>query len=83
MLLVLIPGVGMWGIWWTAGLTWMISALFCLLRYFSWRRKVKDVSPAMDAGNVANEDAAVIEIANDELNEFARLQIRNSQSSAY
>ena len=40
MLLVLIPAVGLWGIWWTAGVTWMISALFCLLRYFLWRKKL-------------------------------------------
>ncbi|MBR3763795.1 MAG: MATE family efflux transporter [Clostridia bacterium] len=40
MLIVLIPGVGLWGIWWTAGITWCISGLFCLARYFSWRRKV-------------------------------------------
>ena len=40
MLLVLIPAVGLWGIWWTAGITWMISALFCLLRYFLWHRKL-------------------------------------------
>ena len=40
MLVVLIPGVGMWGIWWTAGVTWAISGLSCLLRYFTWRRKV-------------------------------------------
>lgn len=39
MLIVLIPGTGLWGIWWTAGLTWIISAIFCLLRYISWRRK--------------------------------------------
>ena len=32
-------GVGVWGIWWTAGLTWLISAVFCCLRYFAWRRK--------------------------------------------
>jgi Na+-driven multidrug efflux pump len=38
-LLVLLPGVGVWGIWWTAGLTWLISAVFCCLRYFAWRRK--------------------------------------------
>lgn len=38
-LLVLLPGVGVWGIWWTAGLTWMISGVFCCLRYFAWRRK--------------------------------------------
>lgn len=41
MLLVLIPAMGMWGIWWTAGLAWTISALFCLLRYLSWRRKAQ------------------------------------------
>lgn len=40
MLIVLIPGVGLWGIWWTAGITWCISGLFCLARYSSWRRKV-------------------------------------------
>ena len=40
LLIVLIPGVGYWGIWWTAGITWGISALFCLLRYVSWRRRV-------------------------------------------
>ena len=39
MLIVLIPGVGLWGIWWTAGITWGISGLFCMVRYFSWRRK--------------------------------------------
>ncbi len=39
MLIVLIPGLGMWSIWWTAGISWFISALFCLLRYFSWHRK--------------------------------------------
>ena len=39
--LLLIPSVGVWAIWWTAGLTWAISALACLLRYLSWSRKAK------------------------------------------
>ncbi len=39
MLLVLIPGIGIWSIWWTAGLAWTISAIFCLLRYFVWNKK--------------------------------------------
>lgn len=39
MLIVLIPTVGMWGIWWTTGLSWFISAIFCMLRYLSWRKK--------------------------------------------
>lgn len=39
MLIILIPGMDHMGIWWTSGLTWGISGLFCLLRYFSWRRQ--------------------------------------------
>lgn len=37
--LALLPGVGVWSIWWTAGLTWAVSAAACLMRYFSWRAK--------------------------------------------
>jgi len=37
--LMLIPSVGVWAIWWTAGLTWAVSALFCVLRYLWWRRR--------------------------------------------
>ena len=39
MLLMAVSGLGVWTIWWTAGLTWAISALFCALRYLRWRRK--------------------------------------------
>lgn len=42
LLLVLIPGVGMDSIWWATGLTWAFAALFCLLRYFSWRKKISE-----------------------------------------
>ena len=41
MLLMLIPGMGVDSIWWTTGLTWAVSAVFCMLRYFSWRRKTE------------------------------------------
>ncbi len=37
--MMLIPSVGVWAIWWTAGLTWAVSALFCVLRYLWWKRK--------------------------------------------
>ena len=30
--------IGVWVIWWTAGLTWMASAVFCLLRYVTYKR---------------------------------------------
>ena len=36
-----------------------------------------------DNVKIENEDATVIELANEELNRFAKLQIRNSQQSAY
>ncbi|MBQ3270770.1 MAG: hypothetical protein IJH09_12725 [Clostridia bacterium] len=39
ILLIRLTDVGVWGLWWTAGLTWMISGAFCLLRYISWRKK--------------------------------------------
>ena len=45
---VLIPGIGVWGIWLTAGSTWLISALFCLIRYFSWKGNRNDKSIADD-----------------------------------
>ena len=42
LLLAMIPSVGLWGIWWTAGLTWCISAIFCMLRYFFWNQKIRE-----------------------------------------
>lgn len=38
MLLMRVFSVGVWAIWWTAGLTWVISGLFCMLRYLAWRK---------------------------------------------
>lgn len=37
--LTMIPLIGVWGIWWATGLSWLISAIFCVLRYFSWKKK--------------------------------------------
>ena len=39
MILMLLPGADVEIIWWTAGLTWAISALACALRYFAWRAR--------------------------------------------
>lgn len=38
-LFFLIPGIGLWSIWWAAALTWVISAVFCGMRYVAWRKK--------------------------------------------
>ncbi len=49
-LLALIPGVGVWSIWWTAGLTWLISSFVCTGRYLSWRRKHIPPTPRRHPG---------------------------------
>ncbi len=39
--LTMVPFIGVWGIWWSTGLSWLISAVFCILRYFTWKKKNK------------------------------------------
>ena len=39
LLLLQLTSVGVWSIWITAGVTWMLAGLTCLLRYISWRKK--------------------------------------------
>lgn len=39
LILVAIPMIGVWGIWWSAGFVWFFSALSSILRYISWRKK--------------------------------------------
>ncbi len=39
LLLLGLTSAGVWSIWITAGVTWMLAGIFCVLRYFSWRRK--------------------------------------------
>ncbi len=41
-ILMAIPGVGLWGCWYTNGLTWAITGLGCVIRYLKgrWRTKV-------------------------------------------
>ena len=45
LLLLQFTGFGVWSIWITAGVTWMLAGLTCLLRYFSWRRKLEKSGP--------------------------------------
>ncbi len=39
-ILVTIPFIGIWGIWYTSGLTWFITGLFSVVRYKQgkWKR---------------------------------------------
>jgi putative MATE family efflux protein len=39
LLLLRLTTAGVWSVWITAGLTWLIAGFFCVLRYISWNRK--------------------------------------------
>ena len=39
LLLLHLTSAGVWCVWITAGLTWLIAGFFCVLRYISWNRK--------------------------------------------
>jgi len=36
--LTMIPLIGVWGIWWSAGIVWVVSAAFSIWRYMSWKK---------------------------------------------
>lgn len=38
LLVAVIPDADRMTIWWACGLTWVISAAFCMLRYVAWRK---------------------------------------------
>ena len=42
LLLLHFTGIGVWSIWITAGLTWMLAGVSCVLRYVSWRKKAEN-----------------------------------------
>ncbi len=39
LLLLHFSAIGVWSIWITAGLTWMLAGVSCILRYVSWQKK--------------------------------------------
>ena len=39
LLLLTLTSTGVWSIWITAGVTWLLAGLSCILRYISWRKK--------------------------------------------
>ena len=39
LLLIHMTTAGVWSIWITAGVTWMLAGFSCILRYVSWRKK--------------------------------------------
>lgn len=43
-LLIRIPGIGMWGIWYTNGLNWMLTGIISIIRFVRGRWKTKAVT---------------------------------------
>ena len=39
-MLTAIPAIGVWGIWWSVGVVWILSGLTAWLRYLSFRKKL-------------------------------------------
>ncbi len=48
LLLLRLTSAGVWSIWITAGVTWLLAGLSCILRYISWRKKTGKLIPAAD-----------------------------------
>jgi len=49
LLLLQLTTAGVWSIWITAGVTWLLAGVSCLLRYFSWRKKAGARVPESEA----------------------------------
>ena len=45
LLLLSLTSAGVWSIWITAGVTWLLAGLSCILRYISWRKKTGNSIP--------------------------------------
>ena len=44
LLLLCLTSAGVWSVWITAGVTWMLAGVSCVLRYMSWRRKTAEAA---------------------------------------
>ena len=44
VMLVGIPFIGLWGIWWSVGIVWSMAGITAVMRYFAFRKKVMPVS---------------------------------------
>ena len=44
LLLLSLTSAGIWSIWITAGVTWLLAGVSCILRYLSWRKKNVPIS---------------------------------------
>ena len=41
VMLVSIPAIGLWGIWWSVGIVWSMAGITAFMRYLSFRKKME------------------------------------------
>jgi Na+-driven multidrug efflux pump len=41
IMLVSIPAIGLWGIWWSVGIVWSMAGITAFMRYLSFRKKLE------------------------------------------
>jgi Na+-driven multidrug efflux pump len=41
VMLVSIPAIGLWGIWWSVGIVWSMAGITAFMRYLSFRKKLE------------------------------------------
>ena len=46
-LLTAIPAIGLWGIWWSVGIVWFMSALTAWLRYLWMKKRIPDAEEVL------------------------------------
>ncbi|MBR3509938.1 MAG: MATE family efflux transporter, partial [Lachnospiraceae bacterium] len=40
VMMVNIPAIGLWGIWWSVGIVWSLSGVTAVMRYVSYKRSL-------------------------------------------
>ncbi len=53
LLLLGVTAAGVWSIWITAGVTWLLAGVSCIMRYISWRKKISEKEEEHDPDTVA------------------------------
>ena len=53
LILLRLTDMGVWTIWITAGVTWLLSGFFCVVRYLSWNRKTRQRMNAREEAGAA------------------------------
>ena len=40
VMMVKVPAIGLWGIWWSVGIVWALSGVTAVMRYVSYKRSL-------------------------------------------